>query len=441
MSKSLESELKWFVFGVTFIITCLILWILYLTDASLLIAITVFCVIGIPFAIKILNFYRRITQPFYQLTSMVEAIKLEDYSLRINRLSSKGSNTGYNKGILGYLTSEINSLASVLQNRKQLYDQHAFITYQLMEQLDTPMVVFNEKLQLSHANEAFSLWCKQPWQTLRHYLSTKFGLVLNEHQQWTLESLENQDKWQVRQSQFLQNNQKYHLLVLTNIEEVLRKTQQESWLQIVRVLSHEIHNSLTPIKSLAQSMAEMPTTEQRSRQALEIIVNRSQTLQEFVDRYSTLYRDFNVKPTEFDSEKFFQQFIALFNQQEIRVRNNVRTVFADPVLLEQVIINLLKNAIEACSFLEDEILIFVDEQKDQMKVRIVDKGQGIANPENLFVPFYTTKENGSGIGLALCRNIIEQHGGSLTLSNNDCGEGVTAEIILPVAPKRLQIQS
>ena len=90
--------------------------------------------------------------------------------------------------------------------------------------------------------------------------------------------------------------------------------------------------------------------------------------------------------------------------------------------------------IEACSQTTSEILIMVDEKQDKVKISIVDKGQGIANPENLFVPFYTTKENGSGIGLVLCRNIIEQHGGSLTLSNNDNGVGVTAEIILPVSP-------
>ncbi|NQY64937.1 MAG: GHKL domain-containing protein [Alteromonadaceae bacterium] len=147
-----------------------------------------------------------------------------------------------------------------------------------------------------------------------------------------------------------------------------------------------------------------------------------------------MYRDLNIRPTEFHSEKFFQQFVTLFNPHEIIVRNNVSSFFADPVLLEQVIINLLKNSIEACSQTTSEILIMVDEKQDKVKISIVDKGQGIANPENLFVPFYTTKENGSGIGLVLCRNIIEQHGGSLTLSNNDNGVGVTAEIILPVSP-------
>jgi len=420
--KSLESQLKAFAVGISLLVFVFVCWVLFLLDASKLISVTLIAVVGVPLAIFFVRFYQRIISPFYRLTSMVEAVRLEDYSLRARPLCSSG--------IIHNLSDEINALSTVLQQRKQRYDQDAFVLYQLIEQLDTPIVVFNDRLQLSHANEAFSIWCNQPWLTLKHTLSAKLGLVLNDQGQWQLKKQSNQTNWQLRQSNFIQGDEKYHLLVLTDIEKEIRKTQQDSWLQIIRVLSHEIHNSLTPIKSLAQSMAEMPVTEPRSKAALEVIVNRSETLQEFVNRYAKIYRNFNVKGSRLKSAEFSDKLGTLFNNNNIIIEDNLTQFFADPVLLEQVMINLIKNAIEA-SASEAEIKVSFNQIQQKVHICIIDSGSGIANPDNLFVPFFTTKETGSGIGLALCRNIIEQHGGSLDLVNNESGLGATAKIVLP----------
>jgi len=420
--KSLESQLKAFAVGISLLVFVFVCWVLFLLDASKLISVTLIAVVGVPLGILFVRFYQRIISPFYRLTSMVEAVRLEDYSLRARPLCSSG--------IIHNLSDEINALSTVLQQRKQRYDQDAFVLYQLIEQLDTPIVVFNDRLQLSHANEAFSIWCNQPWLTLKHTLSAKLGLVLNDQGQWQLKKQSNQTNWQLRQSNFIQGDEKYHLLVLTDIEKEIRKTQQDSWLQIIRVLSHEIHNSLTPIKSLAQSMAEMPVTEPRSKAALEVIVNRSETLQEFVNRYAKIYRNFNVKGSWLKSAEFSHKLGTLFNNNNIIIEDRLTQFFADPVLLEQVMINLIKNAIEA-SASEAEIKVSFNQIQQKVHICIIDSGAGIANPDNLFVPFFTTKETGSGIGLALCRNIIEQHGGSLDLVNNESGVGATAEIVLP----------
>jgi len=424
LANSLETNLKSFASAIIVLVALLLVWILYLLNSNALIAITLFLAIFTPLLIGIFIFYQRLIRPFYRLTNMIEAIRLEDYSLRIK--------PAYQHGIVDELSTEINTLASTLMQRKQRYDQHAFLIYQLIEQLDTPIVVFDDNLQLSHANDAFSNWAQQPWQSLRHYSATRIGLRMSELQ-WQLQNQDQQANWQVSQSHFLKNNQQYHLVVLTNISRAIRKTQQESWLQIIRVLSHEIHNSLTPIKSLAQSLLEMQSTEPRAKSALEVIVKRSNGLDEFVNRYASLYRNFEVAPRLVNCQNFIKQLSSLFSQKSISINCEIASLVVDPILLEQVMINLIKNGIEASVGNEESINVSFIRQAKQVHIKVTDRGRGIANSDNLFVPFYTTKENGNGIGLSLCRNIIEQHGGSLSLTNNDNGQGAKALIILPEA--------
>jgi len=423
LAKSLEADLKLFAIGSIVFVTALLAWILYLLNGDTLIVITLIGSIIIPLFIGLLVFYQRLIRPFYRLTNMMEAIRLEDYSLRTKPI--------YQEGIVDELSYEINMLASTLLQRKQRYDQHAFLIYSLIEQLDTPIVVFNDNLQLSHANDAFSAWYQQPWESLRHTSATRLGLCISQHQ-WQLQDKDQHANWQVSQSNFLKDNQQYHLVVLTNITQAIRKTQQESWLQIIRVLSHEIHNSLTPIKSLAQSLVEMESTESRSKTALEVIVKRSKSLGEFVNRYANLYQNITVSPVFIPCSQLTKQLTTLFERKSLTIRSDISSMFVDPVLLEQVMINLIKNAIEASINTLEQIDIHFSQKANKIHITVSDSGRGIANSENIFVPFYSTKEDGSGIGLVLSRNIIEQHGGSLSLCNNENNPGATAKIILPM---------
>ncbi|MDC0603279.1 ATP-binding protein [Aliiglaciecola sp.] len=402
-------------------------FILYLLGASWLVVSTCY-LLFIPMIVYVSRLYRQVIDPFFRLTSQVESIRLEDYSQRMQ--------SRYKTGIARDLVIEINKLSEDLQTRKSRYDQHVFLIYRLIEQLDTPILVIDPNGKLSHANSAFSTWHNTPWQTLKGTSVMDFGLQQVDHG-WRLNDQQQNKRWQLRHSHFHQDGDTYQLVILTNIEKELSAAEQDAWRRLIRVLGHEIRNSLTPIKSLAQSLQQMPFLQEhaqgeRIKQALHVIVERSVGLQDFVERYANLSKEFKLNQQYFSATELTNKLKVLNPQQVIEVNIAQDKVWGDPILLEQVMINLIKNAAEAAEK-ESPINLQFLIKDGQQKIRVVDQGKGIQNPDNLFVPFYTTKPSGQGIGLTFCRNIIEQHGGTLQLTNNVDTPGATAEISLPLA--------
>jgi len=425
-TRALEVQLKLALTTIWLVLFGMLLWIMSLLSLTILLQNTVLTVIFVPLAFLFRYFYQKVITPFYSLTNLVEAVRLEDYSLRIK--------DRYQAGILHTLSQEVSALANDLQQRKQAYDQHTLLIYHLIEQLETPIAIFNNQLQLSHANDAFSQYIEQPWQSKRLTLSKKLGLIFKNG--WHFKQPQERERWQIKTSKFVEHEQTYHLVILTNVEALLRGNQQKSWQQIIRVWGHEIRNSLTPIKSLAQTLLSIESTGSKSKQVLQVIIDRSISLQEFVNRYDDINKSIVVNKSSFDTSTYVETLIALFPDNGIVVNNNVRQIVGDVVLLKQVLINLLKNAIEASNenskaYITLTLSLQIKRNQKCVVIEVTDNGHGIANMDNIFVPFYTTKEQGQGIGLALSQNIIEQHGGRLTLLNNKNKQGVTARVILP----------
>jgi len=424
-NQALEVQLK-LAFSVFWgLLFGLSLWLMSLLSLTVLMKWTVFFCFFIPLGLVFLYFYKKIITPFYSLTSLVEAIRLEDYSLRIK--------DNYHSGVLHALSQEIAELSDDLQQRKQVYDQHTLLIYHLIEQLETPIVIFNNQLQLSHANAAFSKYLEKPWQAKRLTNSESLGLVFKNG--WQFTQKEQSERWQIKHSQFVEHEKTYHLVILSNVEELLRVNQQKSWQQIIRVLSHEIRNSLTPIKSLAQTLVSQELADTKSKQALQVIVDRSISLQEFVNRYGDITKNITINKSWFNTAEFIKTITVLFPQSIFSLENKVESICGDVVLLKQVLINLIKNGVEANgqnseSFIAITISLQHSRNEKSVVIEVTDNGQGIVNRENLFVPFYTTKKQGQGIGLSLSKNIIEQHGGRLTLVNNVDKQGATAKIYL-----------
>lgn len=398
--------------------------IAYLIDASLLAIVTVLLVVVMPFCFYAFYVKTAIRTPLLGLSASLEAVRNEDYSMR--------PHPKFSSGAIKVLSDEVSLMADDLRVRKLHYDQQAVLVLNLIEQLATPIAVFDQNGRLNHGNDAFSAWCGKPWQQAKLLSSSSLGLEFDKQAiAWHIIDKDTASQWQLRHSNFSMLGDEFQLVVLTNIEKVVNESQRVAWHKMTRVLSHEINNSLSPIKSLAQSLVDVFTQcsdDKSAVEALEVIASRSNNLMQFVNRYASLNQQFEIKLEHVHLAKLIEKVTALFEHDIISDTQNVQ-VQADPILLEQVLINLIKNAVEA-SPKDKPVKVSVKQDSRVTHIRVEDSGSGIANPDNLFVPFYTTKDNGKGIGLALSRNMIEQQGGRLTLQNKENEKGAKAEVIL-----------
>ena len=429
LNNSLEGKLKTLFIGIGLIGLGLLLALFHAYHLSVLVITSLLILIVPAYCLFTIKIYQQLVSPFYRMTNIVEALRIEDYSLR--------AHSGFTDGIIKQLQQETYQLSDELQQRKTRYDQHVLLVYRLIEQLNTPILVFDHRLRLSHANLAFSEFVGQPWQAQKGLNCTSLGFEKDQNDNWSFSNNQQQQNWQLRYSQFQDGDHRYHLVIMTNIVKEMRKTQQMSWQQIISVLSHEIRNSLTPILSLTQTIIEEVKLGREglsapALQALETVAERSASLQDFVKQYGRLGKKIVLNLSEVSVVNLFNNLSLLFPKNTIvvdRVDQEV-TLKVDQALLEQVLINIVKNAIEA-SNPDSKIQLTFHQNSKKNIIRVIDNGSGISNPDNLFVPFYTTKENGQGIGLAFCRNIIEQHGGSLNLQNRFNKQGAEALIELP----------
>lgn len=324
---------------------------------------------------------------------------------------------------------DLENLSTHLQLLKSRYDQHIFLVYRLIEQLDSPILVFDQQPQLTYANSAFNELFPQPWQIFRHSSPGLLGLEFVDND-WRFKEKQRDKKWQIRHSEFIDQGQTHLLMVFVNIESALRENQLNAWQQLIRVLGHEIRNSLTPVSALAQGLSHKSES-QRDKQALTVINERCQHLQDFVSRYASITKPFHLNCQMLSVNNITKRIQNLLKDIHLEVEITTHSFWADPAFIEQVLLNIIKNAYEA-SQPDDIIKLKFSEKDNRTLIEVIDSGHGFANMDNLFVPLYSTKQNGQGIGLSFCRNIIEHHKGTISLVNNTNSAGVTVSIYLPM---------
>jgi signal transduction histidine kinase len=229
-------------------------------------------------------------------------------------------------------------------------------------------------------------------------------------------------------------------LVLTDLSRLLREEERQSWKRLIRVLSHEINNSLAPIRSIADSLQAIVQREKRDsesnedlKQGLSIIASRSDALSRFMASYARLARLPPPVIAELDVGTWIKRITALETRMSVLVTDGQGVkILADGDQLDQLLINLVDNAVDAAEETGGSVSVSWRTDNGAVEVVVEDEGHGVPDTSNLFVPFYTTKAKGSGIGLALCLQIAEGHGGTITLENREDTRGCRARLRLPV---------
>jgi two-component system, NtrC family, nitrogen regulation sensor histidine kinase NtrY len=249
-------------------------------------------------------------------------------------------------------------------------------------------------------------------------------------------------RWQLRRSTFRQGGAPHSLLVLSDLSKTLREEELLAWQRLIRVLSHEINNSLAPIKSIAGSLTALlartprpPDADDDLERGLSVIAGRSDALQRFMASYARLARLPAPQLAPVDVGAWVRRVVALETRLPVRIEDGpATTIRADGDQLDQLLINLLRNAVDAALPTGGDVSVGWATGNGVVSIVVRDEGDGLADTTNLFVPFFTTKPHGSGIGLALSRQIADAHGGTLTLENRRDASGVEARLTLPTEP-------
>ena len=403
--------------------------------------------IVIAWAIVAAALHEQTVRPLQTLANVVAALREEDYSFR-----ARGAVV---EDALGELSLEVNALADLLADQRLRAIEATAVLRRVVEEIDAPLFAFGPDRVIKLVNPAGERLMQQVAERLLGRTADETGLAscldMPNEGLVALPVNGSNARWVLRRSRFREKGQPHTLVVLSDVSRALREEERSAWQRLIRVLGHELNNSLTPIKSIAGSLgarlaeAQMDTEQRRDfERGLAIIEARTASLNRFLQAYRKLAQmpPPVVKPVKL---RPMVERVAMLETRvpvTIGTRADV-TLMVDSDQVEQMLINLVRNAVEAT--LETNTSKAKIEQHSapaEVGVRwtadgsnvvliIDDNGPGLLNPSNAFVPFYTTKPSGSGIGLALSRQIAEAHGGSIELLNRNGSGGCEVRVKLP----------
>ncbi|MFN2579089.1 MAG: PAS domain-containing sensor histidine kinase [Pyrinomonadaceae bacterium] len=385
------------------------------------------------------NLRHRVVRPLQTLSNILAAIREGDYSIRGRRAASGDA--------LGEVMLEVNDLGATLRGQRLGALEATALLRTVMSEIDVAVFAFDRARQLRLVNRAGEKLLAQPAIRILGRTSEELGLApcLEGHEDpgpYTMQMVfpGGVGRWEIRRGTFREGGMQHQLLVLTDLSQTLREEERSAWQRLLRVLGHELNNSLAPIKSVAGSLADLVQREPRPpdwredmHRGLEVISSRADSLARFIESYSKLAR---LPPPRFQPlniGQLVERVAALETRLPVKVLTGPDIVVgADSVQLEQLLINLIRNAVDASLETSGAVEVGWARQNGQVLVCVKDQGLGLANTANLFVPFFTTKASGSGIGLVLSRQIAEAHGGTLTLENRADTLGCEARLRLPL---------
>jgi nitrogen fixation/metabolism regulation signal transduction histidine kinase len=374
-------------------------------------------------------------RPLQTLSNVVSSLREGDYSFRAR---GAGTHDAY-----GELAAEVNALADLLQKQRVRSLEATALLARILEVMHAPLFAFDREDLLQLVNNAGVALLGIPHARAFGHTARELGLdeLLAAPDQSIHSFGSKPTRWLLRKAVFRQDGAPHTLLLLADVSVPLQEEEQIAWKRLIRVLGHELSNSLAPIKSIAgsllarvDSMEGEDATLKDFRRGLSVVESRADGLHRFVQSYRLLAQLPPPHKKRVPLGPLLERVVLLEQRLPILLEHGPEIVlFADPDQLEQMFINLLANAVDA-SLANGSHPVRAGWRvaEANLLVTIEDRGLGIANLENLFVPFYTTKPSGSGVGLALAQQIARAHGGEITLMNREDSEGARAIVRLPV---------
>jgi two-component system, NtrC family, nitrogen regulation sensor histidine kinase NtrY len=378
----------------------------------------------------------RVASPLRTLANLLEAMREGDYSIR-----ARGARF---EDALGEVMQQVNAMGATLRVQRLGALEATTLLRKVMEEIDVAIFAFDNESKLKLMNRAGERLVGQPAERVVNLPASDLELdeFLSGESSRTVQRTFRgaSGRWGVSRSEFREGGLPHQLLVITDLTRPLREEELQAWQRLVRVLGHELNNSLTPIMSIATSLSALLQRTPRADdweedmiRGLNIIATRSEGLSRFLGAYARLAK---LPRPRFDPVDV-QTWVARIAELEHRVPVIVQPgepiqISGDADQLDQLLINLIRNAADASLETRGCVTVSWARNGQQAIVSVRDEGPGLANTANLFVPFFTTKPGGSGIGLVLCRQIAEAHGGALFLHNREGAPGCEALLTLPL---------
>jgi nitrogen fixation/metabolism regulation signal transduction histidine kinase len=378
----------------------------------------------------------RVVRPLQTVSNLLAAMREEDFSIR-----ARGARPD---DPLGEVLLEVNALAETLREQRLGALEATALLSKVMAEIAVAVFAFDDAGELQLVNRFGERLLGQPEPRLRGRSAEELGLGAFREVQ-TAQILDasfpgGSGRWEVRRSSFRQGGAPHQLLVLADVSRPLREEERQAWQRLIRVLGHELNNSLAPIQSIAGSLQRLageaePAADWREdlRVGLAVIASRAEALSRFTTAYAKLARLPPPHPASVEVDALMRRVTSLETRLLVGlIPGPAVTLSADADQLEQLLINLVRNAADAALETQGGVAAGWKRSAGQLEIWVADDGPGLPNTTNLFVPFFTTKPGGSGIGLVLSRQIAEAHGGSLVLDNRRGHRGCIARLRLPL---------
>ncbi|MEO1582303.1 MAG: ATP-binding protein [Pseudomonadota bacterium] len=343
---------------------------------------------------------------------------------------------------IGALVNAYNSMVSTLRTERQNLHQRELMLDTVIQASPLALVLTNENDHVIYANgTARQLFANGKRFAGRKFLQEVVGdqpvelreaLAVGQDAMVSVTAAKEQERYHLSCSEFTLNARNHRLFLLKRLTQELNRQEVATWKKVIRLIGHELNNSLAPISSMAHSAKLLSSRGDsvRVEEVLETIAQRSQRLKEFIESYSKFAKLPSPQIQTIDWDVFFSSLKGLQPFQYEPLSNGL-TGAGDPKQLEQVLINLCKNAVESESAVDD-IVVTLQMRDQGTEIVVADRGKGMSDEAlaSALLPFYSTKREGSGLGLSLAREIVDAHAGNISLRNRTRG-GLGVRIWLP----------